>query len=154
MIINTILNVITYLFISNTSFTTFKFENPIDLVSIENSSKFKVDISNDKKVLIITPHKTSFNVNMVVVTSKRDYHFKLKGGVVDNSLYVVKRTKGDSAYTFIKKINGFEIYRGATTYKIRNLRAKPFILNGAKLYENEGLLPLHSRVVVNNREIL
>lgn len=122
MQIFTILNLTTYLFLTFGSPTTFKFDSPLEFVSISNESDFFKYQSKDKKILVLKPTKDKTDSNVVVITKNGTYTFNFKTtGEKTPILYEILTGTKSNHYTVIKSTEDYELLEGE---KINLLRLK------------------------------
>jgi hypothetical protein len=122
MTLFTLLNITTYLFLTYGSPTTFKFDSPIEFVSISNESDYFKYQSRDKKILVLKPTKEKIDSNVVVITKNNTYTFNLHSSHEKSPiLYEVLYGAKSASYRVEKSNDDYEILSGE---KINILRIK------------------------------
>ena len=144
----------TYLFLSLSSPTTLVFEGTIEYVSAGKQGDFSLHRSNNQKILIVQPLKEVGETNMVVVTSKGHFQFKLKTVPEDNHQFVYVY-HGEMNKTFIKKLETgeFRILEGDSSTLVQNKLDSPLIVNESEVVR-EGHFSKGAPIFINNKRIL
>lgn len=130
MILNTLVSIATAISISSTNPTTMIFKSPVEFVSIGKTGDFSFFINNNKKVIVIQPLKSLKVAEMVVVTDKNNYQFKIHiDEAQPKSYFQVEDGSINQSYVLKKKTEAFEIYEGQSSSMFKNLTDSQLIVN-------------------------
>lgn len=153
MQIFTLINITTYLFLTFSSPSTFRFDSPIEFTTISNESDFSKYQSKDKKILVLKPLKNNFDSNLVVITKDGTFTFNLHTSDQKSPLVyeVLSGEKGFSFYS-IKETSDYEIL---TSDKITLLRLKnnKFKTVNDLASKTQQYLPKNSKIKLDNEYI-
>lgn len=150
---------LTYLFLSISHPTTLVFEEPIEYVSAGKQGDFDIHRSNNQKILVLRPLKSFGETDMIILTKKNHYQFKLKevylNGLNDKSHTLVNVYKGEVNKVYAKKLetDSFRVFEGETSTWIVNKSKDSLKVNGVEI-SKEGYFSKGSPLLINNQRVM
>lgn len=150
MQIFTLLNMTTYLFLTFGTPTTFKFNTPIELISISNESDFFKYESKDKKILVLKPTKDNFDSSMVVITKNATYTFNLHITQKNTPLvYEVLDALKAKSYYLLKTTLDYDLLTSDKVTLLR-MKTKKFKTVNDVAIKTEQFIPKNGKIKLDN----
>lgn len=148
-------NQITSLFLSLNLLTTLSFSDDIrSFLYGGNKEEIFIEVANNNKTLVIRAKKKDIDTNMLVVTSKNKYYFRVKLDERNPHQFVeVYDGEINSAFKKVLDKENFEILQGGTSLLFVNKSKIPILVNEQKVI-NKDYFSLGVPIIVNGERIL
>jgi len=134
-----LLNQVTTLFLSLNLLTTLSFDSEIQSY-LYGGSKEDVffQVTNNNKTLVLKPQRATGFSNLMVVTKKRKYYFKVDYDQSHPHEFIeVRDGIINHAYKHLKEFEDFEIKEGGASLLVVKKKNKDIVINGVKVERRE-----------------
>lgn len=155
MILSTLSSIATAITISVSNPTTMIFKDPIQFISIGKTGDYSVFLNNSKKVVILQPVRAQALSDLVVVTDKSNYQFKVHiGSESTQSYFQISDGLKNNSYTLSLKTESYEVYEGSTSVLLKNISQNDIEINGEKVKKSTSTyLPKGGNIYLDNKRI-
>jgi len=134
-----LLNQVTTLFISLNLLTTLSFDSEIQSY-LYGGGKDDIffQVTNNNKTLVLKPQRSSGFSNLMIVTKRRKYYFKVDYDQTNPHEFIeVRDGVINHAYKNLKEFDDFEIKEGGASLLIVNKKKQEIVINGVKIERRE-----------------
>jgi len=152
MEIFTLLTMVVFLSVTPNHPTTFQFADSIEYYSLGNQGEFSTYLSQDRKILVITPKVKVFEIPLVVLAKKNSYQFKLISTAKSPPLYLIKKGFKETHYSLLKKTPTYRLLEGKSSLFIK--LQKDLTINGLLKKKGPHYLSKGGQLFINGVQVL
>ncbi len=146
-------NHIMSLFVSTSMLTTLSFDSEVlSYIYGGSTREIRLDLTPNKKTLILKPLKSIKSTNLLIVTKNREYYFKVINNENTHSFLKIKHGMINNTFKEYKRFSDFTLLEGNTSYMV--LTKKSDLKIGDVLINKKGYLSKGIPLIYKNKRIL
>lgn len=134
-----LMNQVTTLFLSLNLLTTLSFDSEIQTYLYGGGKEdIFFQVTNNNKTLVLKPQRSADFSNLMVVTKKRKYYFKVDYDSKSPHQFIeVREGVINHSYKNLKEFEDFEIKEAAASLIVINKKQKDLVINGVRVERRE-----------------